>query len=322
MLELLIAVACDSLTCGPGTQEYEGECVAVGQGGTETDTETDTDSDTDTDTDTDTDRDTDSDDTGAGPIRYELRVVSSAITADGWSKVPVLALGTHADGSPADDDVVFGTSRFDAGMFDPASTTLAALGSTAHFTACDSTTKGCTGPVDLTLALASDPATAVAQVSVDLVEPDGVGDPAECLIGGNVLFADGEGWVYDGTVVVTEADWDTIGERLGGRIAFRVEPYDADVEYWSLEFSTFQLKKAISVGVYEDAQRVVDAKSGHPGIDIFQTGRSCANLITGRFEIHEVVWDGDDLSRFTLTFQQYCNHETIPLNGCIHYEAP
>jgi hypothetical protein len=327
MLGLLIAIACDPLTCGAGTQEYEGECVATTNGtpnpdaDADTDTDSDADTDSDTDTDSDSDSDSDSDDTGSGPVRYELRVVSSAITADGYSKVPVLALGTHANGSPADDEIVFATSRPDAGTFDPASAVLAPLGSTVHFTACDAMTKGCTGPVDLTVALASDPSTPVAQVSVDLVEPDGVGDPAPCLIGGNVLFLDGDGFVFTGTQTVTEAGWESVGDpSRQSRVAVVVTPSDPDQgEKYTLQFSTHATGKLITEGVYEDASWALDGKK-YPGIDVSSAGHNCVNAISGRFEVHEVEWGSYTPSRLTVTFTQYCNHETVPLTGCIHYE--
>ena len=322
MLGMLVAMACgDALICGMGTVESDGQCVPMGEGDTDTDTDADTDTDTDGDTDTDTDTDTDSDPDGTtvNGGRYELRVVSTEMAADGQSKIPLLALGTNADGSPADDEVVFDMSRVGAGTFDPTSIQLGPLGSTIYFTPCNAPTSGCTGPVDLEMAFASDPSTRVAHASVDLVEPEGPADSAPCLVGGNVLHVDGDGYLLTGTVTITDSDAVFGGGGSPKLTSFGityVDPFTAD---WFLSFSTIDLgKEPLAEGLYEDAVRI-GATAGHPGMEISSGGTGC-NTIAGRFQIYTIVWDGTDLVDFTATFEQYCDGRSTALTGCIHYE--
>ena len=54
---------------------------------------------------------------GPEEARYEVRVSASEVSADGYSKFRVFAIGALADGSPSTEPVVFGVSRTGAGNF-------------------------------------------------------------------------------------------------------------------------------------------------------------------------------------------------------------
>src|SRR5690242_15515729 len=73
------------------------------------------------------------------PGWYDIRVSTQHVPADGFTKIPVLAIGQNADGSPATDAVIVTLSRPWAGTVSPAASTLPALGSTFYFTPCVAT---------------------------------------------------------------------------------------------------------------------------------------------------------------------------------------
>ena len=93
---------------------------------------------------------------------FELRVATTEISADGYSKIPVLALGRNADGSPSAADMIVAVSRPGAGTFTPALFRLGAMGTTSYFVPCSHASARCTGPFEIRLFLASDPSTVVA----------------------------------------------------------------------------------------------------------------------------------------------------------------
>ncbi|WP_437816495.1 hypothetical protein [Sorangium sp. So ce1078] len=209
----------DVLSCGPGTEEVEGQCVPVatsGEGG-----------------------------------RYQLLVGVSEISADGLSKVPVLALGADEDGAPLSDAVIVKPSRADAGTVWPASSVLGALGAQVYFTPCNGTTSpDCLGDFDLTLALASDPDRIVARSRpLTLVEPMGVGSPAPCLVGGNVLFFDGEAgdYIHPGTDTIRLGEWAMSFSQF--RAELRVEPASQEQgSWWTIDLSTEELDVPLGPG--------------------------------------------------------------------------
>jgi prepilin-type processing-associated H-X9-DG protein len=285
-LEGSSCVADDVVACGPGTHEDAGRCV----------------------------RD--------ASTTFELRIAATRVNADGYSKIPVLVLGRNADGSPSTADVILWASRPGAGTFSPTLFRLGALGTTSYFVPCTHANVGCTGPVELRLALASDPETVVATAGpLELVAPEGVGSPAPCLGGGNVLFFDGSGYVFTGTQTVTLGTFSATGAADKDAVSFWIEPSDpGQGSWWHVDFNTRQLGLPLATQVYEGAQRAPFASPGHPGIDIGGDGRGC-NTISGRFQVHELEWTGAALTRFTATFEQFCEaNPSNVLRGCVHFE--
>lgn len=297
------------LECGEGTHEADGVCVAdddpvgltCGAG-------------------THVDGTMCVPDAPPSPGRYELRVVTNQIPADGYSKVPVLAIGTNMDGTPATDQVVLNTSRAGAGMFTTPAPTLGPLGASTFYVSCNAATPGCAGPVTLTLAKASAPTVIIADVDVDLVAPMGVGTPAPCMLGGNVMFFDGTDFIFNGTMTVTNATWS--GTASAKHLAHNVNPSGpGQGSNWRLELDSSSLPIDLGPGVYEMAQRYPFQQPDHPGLSISGDGRGC-NTLTGRFQIHELVRDASGLVRSLATFEQHCEGGANALRGCIRYARP
>ncbi len=250
---------------------------------------------------------------------YQLRVITNQIPADGYSKIPVLAIGTNVDGTPSTAMVVLNTSRAGAGTFMPTAPTLGTLGATSYYTACNFTTPGCVGPVTLTLALASAPTTPVASVDVELVMPMGVGTAAPCLTGGNRMFFDGNDYIYNGMLLVgSEAGWS--GSSTTDHISVNVDGPSSS-SWWYLEFDASDLPVDLEAGVYEGAERYPFQAPGHPGLSISGSGRGC-NTLTGKFQVHEHARDATGLVRATVSFEQHCEGGPGAVRGCVHFARP
>lgn len=277
------------LVCGVGTHEQDGECVP--------DTST----------------------------RFELRMRDREISADRLQLVPVVALGTHADGTPVTEAAILSIDRPGAGAFPRDRIELDALGGVAHYRPCSSTQAGCLGPVRFSLALAAAPRTPVATFDAELVERTSGSAAASCLVGAatsNVFF-DGEDAIYAGTLAITDAGW---GARGGAdNVRFRVEPnLAAQGRFWRLEFSTEGLGTELVPGVYEHAQRLQGnvAGSGRPAMDIngiAGTERQCQSL-EGKFEVHDYEADDAGVERALISFEQRCTGAARVLRGCVRYQ--
>jgi hypothetical protein len=304
-LEGTVCVRDPSMTCGPGTHLEGSACVAddvvvCGSG---------------------THADGDRCIQDASTV-FELRIATTSIPADGYSRIPVLVLGRNADGTPSNADVILWVSRPGAGTFTPTLFRLGAMGTTSYFVPCSSANAGCEGPVEIRLSLASDPETVVAKTGpLELAAPAGVGSPAPCLGGGNALFFSGTGWVFTGTQLVTLGTFVPSAYSTTDDVSIWITPSDpGQGSWWDVQLSSRELAQPLTTQVYEGAQRAPFASPGHPGIDIGGDGRGC-NTISGRFQIHDLAWRGTTLSQLTATFEQFCEQSpTNVLRGCIHYE--
>jgi hypothetical protein len=250
---------------------------------------------------------------------FELRTAASTIPADGYSKIPVLVLGRNADGSPSQASLVLWTSRPGAGAFTPVQVTLGPLGAIAFFTPCSSASVGCTGGVELRASLATDPTTPVAASGpLTLAAPAGVGSSAPCLLGGNVMFFDGNDYIFNGTMTVTSGTFSAGGSEQV--VSVQVTPgQQGQGTGWMLDFSASQLGQPLATQVYTGAMRYPFEQPGVPGLSLSGDGRGCS-VLTGRFEIEELVRSAGRLSRFTATFEQHCEGGSSALRGCIHLE--
>jgi hypothetical protein len=197
---------------------------------------------------------------------YQVRA-APVIGADGTTRLRVRALGTHADGTFATDEVVLNTDRAGAGTYLTPALTLGPLGATTYFTPCDHAVAGCLGPLQLTVALASAPTTPVAHAAVMLVDPRDV-DPAKpCLGGGNVLHLDGDDTIYTGTLEVTAGTFQMTG--FSDATTLTVTPSDSSQgTSWRLEFRTTKLDGVLAnyAARYDDAELYGFEDRDHPGM--------------------------------------------------------
>ncbi len=276
------------ISCGPGTRLLGDTCVPIPDGG--------------------------------GAAAFIVRVNATTLGADGYTTIPVTIVGTNADGSPSTASLVVGTSRPGAGTLSPAAVTLAATGATVYFTACDAASSTtCTGPMHITVALASAPTTVVAESQeLDLVTQTGVGSDAPCLIGGNVLYLDGDqGSLNPGIMTITQGTWS--GSASSSHVEIQMTPTGTTTgSGWTLDFDTSQLPNpTMMTQVYTMVMRWPFVGAGHPGLDITGHNEGC-NTETGSFQVEKLVSSGGSLTSFTATFEHHCDGDTAALRGCVH----
>jgi hypothetical protein len=290
-------------TCGPGTHEEDGVCVADGEElacgpGT-------------------TARDGECVPTATW---FEMRTTVAEIAADGISKIPILLIGEGADGQPATDLVVLAVDRPNAGQFLQSSIELSPTGTIAYYRPCNAFDNPmCAGPVELQMFVAGDLERPVATLELELVGGASVYSPASCLVGGNAMFFDGNGYIWEGTLSVTEGAW-TLQSATDKFVSIRLEPAGQENgSWWWFEFSALRMDVPLMPGIYEMAERYPFESAQRPGMDVTGDGRGC-NTIQGRFQVHEYARSGASIESLTVSFEQHCDGLGNVLYGCVHLE--
>ena len=256
-----------------------------------------------------------------GLPQFVVRVGVTTLGADGYSSVPVTVVGTAPDGSPSTDTVVLDTSRPGAGTVAPSTLKLTPTGATVYFTPCNAAASmWCPGTVHITLALASNPTTVLAESQeITLVAPTGVGSDAPCLAGGNIIFFNGDAndYIFNGIETITQGKWSA--DFSASNVHVSVWPTDSSQGlWWDLYFDSSQLGAPLTTQVYTKAERWPFESTGHPGLDVSGDGRGC-NMVTGTFQIEDLTVSGGSLASFTATFEHHCEGGSAAVRGCVHY---
>jgi hypothetical protein len=255
---------------------------------------------------------------------YKIWIPVSQIPADSFSWIPLVLTATQPDGTAALVDVVLSLDRDGGGILKPRVLSLTDTGGVSYLIPCSDTATTCTlGTIRIQMALAAAPDVIVAQSDpIELIHPTGVGSPAACMLGGNAMFFDGNDYIYQGVMTVTDAVFtDSRSNRTV--VTIDVKPRTASQgNDWTLSFSSGSQASAqqLAEQAYFEAVRYPFNNAG-PGISIDGNSRGC-NTIAGSFEVHELEWAGNQLQRFTVIFDQHCEGGSSSLRGCLHYEVP
>ena len=254
--------------------------------------------------------------------RLEVRVGATVVPADGYSWIPMLVIGTNADGTPATDAITLSLSREEGGIIRPRAFTLDALGSHPFFIPCSYADAGCVGTVKIRGARTSAPDVILAESQeITMVAPDGLGSPAACLVAANAFFFDGNDYIFQGTMTVTDGTF-MDASSTDTHVAIQVLPLlTTQGSNWEFEFSSAKLGQPLREQVYLGAQRYPFEATAMPGIDISGSGRGC-NMIAGDFQIQKLVWENAKLLELIAVFDQHCEAGVTSLRGCIHFTAP
>lgn len=288
-------VCVSSVTCGPGTVLHDGTCVP-----------------------------------SSGAV-YDVRFAARTFPGDGYTKVMVLALGRDATGAPSNETVRVRLSRPSAGAFTVSELQLSELGALTYFVPCSTALDpNCAGPLQAELVRPSAPDDVIARSEVvEIVPPIGVGSIANCLQAPRALFFDGDGFIFRGQQLVTDAAWGGFAllgysgsntTDVTNHVSINVTPSrSGQGSWWHLDFGTDKIPADMAVQVYRNAERFAFAPPGRPGIDIGGDGRGC-NSILGNYQVHALRVEGGVLQEFLASFEQFC--ETRPTNvlrGCVRY---
>lgn len=297
-----------TITCGPGTMLNGSQCVAAG-----------------------------SITCGAGTMLqgttcvassssggwYEVRIGATQVPADGFSKIPVLALGRLPSGAPATDAVVLSVNRSTAGSIQMPGLTLGELGSMTWFIPCSSAANSlCAGPAWIEMRLNSNPQQVVAQSQTfTLAAPAGVGSTAPCDPYPNALFFDGMGYIFTGTQLVTNGMFTSSSTSTQTTVQINIDPtLSSQGSWWDARFAAPSGTGVLLEQVYPTAERYPFQPPGVAGLSVTGDGRGC-NQSSGRFQIHRLSYNATgQLSEFLATFEQLCEkNASNVLRGCVKF---
>jgi hypothetical protein len=95
----------------------------------------------------------------------------------------------------------------------------------------------------------------------------------------------------------------------------------ASGDYFTLDFAA-PPGQALAPGIYNDAQRAPFRTAGHPGIDIYGSGRGC-NETAGRFEVKDIGTASDgSVNRLWIVYEQHCEGGIAALFGEVRINEP
>lgn len=95
----------------------------------------------------------------------------------------------------------------------------------------------------------------------------------------------------------------------------------ASGDYFTLDFAA-PPGQTLTPGVYTDAQRAPFRSAGHPGIDIYGSGRGC-NETTGLFEVKDIATDADGkIARLWIVYEQHCEGGALATFGEVRIDEP
>jgi hypothetical protein len=234
----------------------------------------------------------------------------------------IRVIGWDAQGAPALDPIVLGTSRPGSGHFTAQRLTLGLGGAQTAFVACDKSATGCLGPLTLEVALASAPAVPIAHVDVTLVDPALVDPAMQCRGGGNRLYVKGDDQIYTGEETLgPTATWtsNSFSDAATIDVAMGTDSFD-------LQFNTSRVQSvSMFTGPYLDATLAQNALIGEqpvgfPAMNISRNGTTCST-ITGQFQVLDIADTDEPSFTTTIVFEQHCEGSaTTALRGCVHVE--
>jgi len=145
--------------------------------------------------------------------------------------------------------------------------------------------------------------------------------PARATLGAPVtrIFLDGEvGNYVVGSQQLTFDTFTAATVGLDGAVRFGIT---AGGHNLNLGFAPPAGVSQLTVGTYENAQRLPFRSPGHPGIDLYGDGRGC-NTVTGRFIVDDLSVDpGGTLLSFSARFEFHCEGADPAVSGSVSYNS-
>ena len=187
------------------------------------------------------------------------------------------------------------------------------------------------------------PGQTTATVPVDVVG-DGTVEPDETFsvvlenpVGATLAFATAVATIVnddpDKTVLIFDSQ---PGDWIGGGERFTLTPIDGAIaatrsadntvtvsfngsSWWYLRFAAPD-DGVLVPGVYENAMRWPFQDPGRPGLDVSGNGAGC-NTLTGRFVVHEAVYDSGAVTRLAVDYEQHCEGGVPALFGWVRFHS-
>lgn len=253
-------------------------------------------------------------------LQFEISVVGSEtlgleLPADGHTRIPLL-IRRIDDIESVTTPLVLSTDR-QVGTFE-ATEVLVGSEAEVHFIPCSDESQDCLGDLTIRAMPADDLFTIVGQVDVELIEPVQIAWPAACLGDEVVVFLDGNNWVYDGTMSLTQGSF--AGTSLEDRAKLYVQPSNPNQgNYWRLQFATGDTVTPLVPGVYTSTKEHL--LEGGPMLNVQGDHRSCPH--TGSFQIWDFEQADGYLQDLLVSFDFQCEGDANEyLQGCIRFINP
>jgi uncharacterized protein (TIGR03437 family) len=167
-----------------------------------------------------------------------------------------------------------------------------------------------------------------------------VGSVALLAVLGSLVFGGGTATATPATVAYVVMYSDS-GDYIGGGTQREFDPGNASItvsgsassltigldggtsgDYYDMDFAAAPGDMLTSGGIYTDAQRAPFREAGHPGIDIYGSGRGC-NTDTGLFEVKDIATDSSGaIVRLWIVYQQHCEGGRPALWGEVKLNEP
>lgn len=121
--------------------------------------------------------------------------------------------------------------------------------------------------------------------------------------------------MFSGATTITE------GTFLAGRTPYRLRSSSSGPSgSWTADMDTTMLRLPLEEQVYVGALGPFQ-QFGHPEFELSGNAKACGRC-AGTFHIQRLVDANSAPSDLLVTFEQYCDQETVPLRGCLRYTAP
>jgi IPT/TIG domain-containing protein len=163
---------------------------------------------------------------------------------------------------------------------------------------------------------------ALSAVVALLVLGGGAATAAPATVAYVVMYSDTGDYIGGGTQ--REFDPGNASIAVGGSPGYLTVSVDGGTagDYYDLDFAAQPGDILTSGGIYTDAQRAPFRDSGHPGIDIYGSGRGC-NTDTGMFEVKDIATDSTGaISRLWIVYEQHCEGGRAALWGEVKLNEP
>lgn len=247
--------------------------------------------------------------------RFEIRIDEIEVGANGRTRREVLVVGVEPDGSAVRERVIVALDRASAGTLEDRFLTLGAHGATTTLTPCLDSTPDCLGAATLTLALASDPETVVATAAISLVAPINVSSVAPCVDRARRFHLQHGPDTFE----AEEGAW-FVTNQFSNSLALELTPIaDDNLRRAVFTFDSVQVGVPLAPGIFDDVRRASSQTPGHPGLEVIANSLGC-NQLTGRFQIHHYTRDtGTSTFDLLVSFEQFCDADPVPLEGCVRY---
>jgi hypothetical protein len=179
---------------------------------------------------------------------------------------------------------------------------------------CEGGSNALRGQIHWTMADAtSGPAAGPAAIPETLWQPAVTALPAT----GNYMYLESQAGDYIGsgrTYTYTPTNASLALSASGARLGVRV----TGDQSWSGTFQGMQGISKLAVGYYAGLSRYPFHNPVLGGMDWSGNGRGC-NTLNGWFAVDKITYNGSTLTAVDLRFEQYCDGNTSPLRGKLHW---